>query len=166
MPRKPVRRLLGLAMSLLLTACAAYQAQHAPPPAAPSAAGEPGEALPEAAHPEGNFTALSDGAQISRIKGEVEQTKANLAQKGQYACCVRPACTECLLKYGHCHCRDAVRKAGPCCGECTEGWIEGKGAVEGVTAWEVLERKKKILEDANGKAGREKPQGEKQRQER
>src|SRR5947199_3771004 len=148
MPRKPVRRLLGLAMSLLLTACAAYQAQHAPPPAAPSASGDPGEALPEAAHPEGNFTALSDGAQISRIKGEVEQTKASLAQKGQYACCVRPACSQCLLKYGHCRCREAVKKDGPCCGECTEAWIEGKGAVEGVTAWDIRGRHRKSLEDA------------------
>ena len=152
MPRHPLIRLCSLFLALLLTACAAYQAQHAPPPAAPSGS-EPSDVLPAAVHPAGEFTALSDGAQVSRIKGEVEEAKANLARKGQYSCCVRPACTECLLKYGHCHCREAVRKEGPCCGECTEAWIEGRGAVEGVTAWDVLEKKKKILEDANRKGG-------------
>ena len=152
MPRNPLIRLFSLFLALLLTACAAYQAQHSPPPAAPPG-GEPGDALPAAVHPGGEFTALSDDAQVSRIKGEAEEAKSNLARKGQYACCVRPACTECLLKYGHCHCREAVRKEGPCCGECTEAWIEGRGAVEGVTAWDVLEKKKKILEDANRKGG-------------
>jgi len=150
MPRKPSIRLLALLMSLFLTACAAYQAQHTPPRAV-QAGPEDVSATLEAIRPPGDFTALDDGAQVSRIKGEVEQAKASLAQKGQYSCCVRPACSQCLLKYGHCHCREAVKKDGPCCGECTEAWIEGRGAVEGVTAWDILEKKRKILEEANGK---------------
>jgi hypothetical protein len=150
MPRKPSIRLLALLMSLFLTACAAYQAQHTPPRAV-QAGPEDVSATLEAIRPPGDFTALDDGAQVSRIKGEVEQTKASLAQKGQYSCCVRPACSQCLLKYGHCHCREAVKKDGPCCGECTEAWIEGRGTVEGVTAWDILEKKRKILEEANGK---------------
>jgi hypothetical protein len=154
MPRSPWLRLFLLVLALSLTACAAYQAQHAPPPAAAPGSG-PDDRLPEAAPPAGDFTALSDEAQVSRVRGEVEVAKANLARQGKYACCVRPACTECLLKYGHCHCREAVRKEGPCCGECTEAWIEGKGAVEGVTAWDVLEKKKQILEEANRKSGGE-----------
>lgn len=159
MPHRPFARLLGLAMSLLLTACAAYQAQHAPAPA-PAAGSAPEYDLPGTAHPAGDFSALSDGAQVSRIRGEVEEAKANLARKGQYTCCVRPACSQCLLKYGHCHCREAVKKDGPCCGECTEAWIEGRGAVEGVTAWDILEKKKKILDEANRKGNGEKPQAE------
>jgi hypothetical protein len=150
MPRKPSIRLLALLMSLFLTACAAYQAQHTPP--RPVVAGpEDTAATLEAISPPGDFTALGDGAQVSRIKGEVEQAKESLARKGQYSCCVRPACSQCLLKYGHCRCREAVKKDGPCCGECTEAWIEGRGAVEGVTAWDILEKKRKILEEANGK---------------
>ncbi|HEY3567992.1 MAG TPA: hypothetical protein VGP73_08665 [Thermoanaerobaculia bacterium] len=148
MPRRPPVRLLALLMSLLLTACAAYQAQHTPPRAV-NAGPEDVAATLEAIAPAGDFTALGDEAQVSRIKGEVEQAKASLASKGQYSCCVRPACSQCLLKYGHCHCREAVKKDGPCCGECTEAWIEGKGAVEGVTAWDILEKKRKILEEAN-----------------
>jgi hypothetical protein len=143
-------------MSLVLTACAAYQAQHAPPREV-VAGPEDTDATLEAIRPPGDFTALDDGVQISRIKGEVEQAKENLTRKGQYSCCVRPACSQCLLKYGHCHCREAVKKDGPCCGECTEAWIEGRGAVEGVTAWQILEKKRQILEEANGKKEGEKP---------
>jgi len=150
MPRKPSIRLLALLMSLFLTACAAYQAQHGPPRAA-QAGPEDVSATLEAIRPPGDFTALGDEAQVSRIKGEVEQAKENLARKGQYSCCVRPACSQCLLKYGHCRCREAVKKDGPCCGECTEAWIEGRGAVEGVTAWQILEKKRQILEEANKK---------------
>ncbi len=156
MPRQPLVRLLALAMSLFLTACAAYQAQHTPPRRV-VAGPEDTDATLEAIRPPGDFTALDDGAQVSHIKGEVEQAKESLARKGQYSCCVHPACSQCLLKYGHCHCREAVKKDGPCCGECTEAWIEGRGAVEGVTAWDILEKKRKILEEANGKGSAEKP---------
>lgn len=149
--RKPSIRLLALLMSLLLTACAAYQAQHTPPRAV-AAGPEDTAALLEAVRPPGDFTSLGDEAQISRIKGEVEQSKGNLSYKGQYSCCVHPACSQCLLKYGHCHCRETVRRNGPPCGECTEAWIEGRGIVEGVTAREILERKAKVLEEASGKA--------------
>lgn len=150
MPRQPIVRLVSLLLAVLLTACAAYQAQHHPPRAV-QAGPEDVSATLEAIRPPGDFTALGDEAQISRIKGEVEQAKESLAQKGQYSCCVRPACSQCLLKYGHCHCREAVKKDGPCCGECTEAWIEGRGAVEGVTAWQILEKKRQILEEANKK---------------
>jgi len=146
MVRNPLARLLALSLSLLLAACAAYEAQHG---AAPAAASD--ETAPAAVRPTGEFSELTPDGQIARIHGEVNEVKATLARQGRYACCVEPACTECLLKYGQCHCRDAVRKEGPCCGECTGAWIEGRGAVEGVTAWELLERKKKMLEEANRK---------------
>ena len=136
MSRNAAVRLLGLVLTLLLAACAAYQAQHA----APAGSG-------------GHDHAPPSDARITRIQGEVEQVKADLARQGRYACCVEPPCTQCLLKYGECHCREAIRKEGPCCGECTEAWIEGRGAVEGVTAWELLERKKQILDEVNRQGG-------------
>lgn len=157
-----VRRLSGLVLALLLTACAAYEAQHG------AQHGENSGGAPAAAHdhhapsqaPGGEFTELPEDVQISRIRGEAEAVKASLAQQGRYACCVEPACTECLLKYGECHCREAVRKEGPCCGECTEAWVEGRGAVEGVNAWELLERKKAVLDEVNrkGSGGGKPPQ--------
>jgi hypothetical protein len=133
-------RFLGLVLALSLAACAAWQAQHAPSG--------------------GHRHAAPSDARITRIQREVEAVKADLARQGRYACCVEPPCTQCLLKYGECRCREAIRKEGPCCGECTEAWIEGRGAVEGVTAWELLERKKKILDEVHEKGGGERPPGE------
>lgn len=148
MPRNPFRRLLGLSLTLLLAACAAYREQHAAP-----AAGEPSAAAPAAIRPAAEFSELTADQQIARIRGEVEEVKTDLHQQGRYECCVHPTCTECLLNHGECHCREAVRKEGPCCGECTEAWIEGRGTVEGVTAWELLERRKNVLDEVNKKKG-------------
>lgn len=144
--RKMVQGALLLLLIGLVAACVAYREQHA-------------RGVEEASHshhqhhaaPSAEFTALPDNEQLARVRGEVEEAKKNLEKQGKYACCVRPACNECLLKYGECHCREAVRQKGPCCGECTEAWVEGRGAVEGVSAWELLERKKKALQDREGK---------------
>jgi hypothetical protein len=157
MPGTSHVRLAGLSLALVLTACAAYQAQHGG--GAPAAGPEDHDHPAQVQAPSGEFTELPENVQISRIRGEAEAVKASLAQQGRYLCCVEPACTECLLKYGECHCREAVRKEGPCCGECTEAWVEGRGAVEGVNAWELLERKKAVLDEVNRKAagGGEKP---------
>jgi hypothetical protein len=149
--RPPLVRLLGLLCGLWLVACAAYQAQHGQ--AAVGSQGSQAPSAPAVIRPAGTFSELNEEGQVARIRGEVEEVKADLARQGKYACCVEPPCTECLLKHGECHCRDAVRKDGPCCGECTEAWIEGRGTVEGVTAWDVLEKKKRILDEANRRKG-------------
>lgn len=143
---------------LLLAACAAYQAQHT----GGSGVEEKGPLAPADPHPHhaapsSEFLEMSDREQLSRVRGEVEETKKNLERQGKYACCVRPACNECLLKYGECHCREAVRDQGPCCGECTEAWVEGRGAVEGIDAWELLERKKQQIREREGDGGEKPP---------
>lgn len=143
MRRSPVLRFFALCLALGFAACAAYQAQHGG-----ASGGAPSAAPPAAAQAPGrDYTELTDEAQISRVRGEVETTKANLAAKGMYACCVRPACNECLLKRGHCRCAEVVRHGGPSCGECTEAWVEGRGVVEGLNAWDLLGRRKKMLEE-------------------
>jgi hypothetical protein len=150
MIHRPLTRLLGLALALTLAACAAYQAQHTPP--APSAAaaspGNPDAELAAILPPSGAFSELTTDGQIARIRGEVEQTRDVLAEEGKYACCVQPACTECLLKHHQCHCREHIHQQGPC-GECTQGWIEGRGAVEGIDARDLLARKKQMFDDMN-----------------
>lgn len=143
MRRDSLMRLTGLVMSLGLAACAAYQAQQA----SPGSGGHDHHHAPSV-QPGREFTELPADEQIARVRGQVTEVKSRLAQEGRYACCVEPACSECLLRYGECHCREAVRHSGPCCGECTEAWIEGRGTVEGVTAWELLERKKQSLENS------------------
>lgn len=146
--RRTAARFAALLFSLLLAACAAYQAQHSG--GSPGRAG--GYAAPSEA-PSREFTELPADSQTARVRGEVEEVKTRLAAEGRYDCCVRPACSECLLRYGECHCQKAARHSGPCCGECTEAWLEGRGAVEGVTAWELLERKKKALQEGKARAG-------------
>jgi hypothetical protein len=147
MSRPTLVRCLALAGTVLLVACAAYQAQHSGGGSAP-AGHDHGSAI---LAPSAEFTELPGDEQIARVRGEAGEAKRRLAAQGKYACCVRPACNQCLHKYGECHCREVAQKQGPCCGECTEAWIEGRGAIEGVTAWELLERKKAMLDEANPK---------------
>lgn len=118
--------LLGAAAA---TACAAYRHQHAP------------AASRAQTHAHGAAAAPQDG-RLAAVRGEVEAVKRALHAEGKYACCVEPACNQCLLEYGECHCREAVAENGPCCGECTEAWLDGRGVVEGIDPWELLERKK------------------------
>lgn len=132
-----------LAIVLSAVACAAYHHQHT---AAAQHVFDP--ASPQAVAPAADdFKALPGAAQGARVRGEVEEAKANLAKDGRYRCCVRPTCNECLLKRGECHCRDVAAKKGPCCGECTEAWIEGHGAIEGLDALELLRRKESMLNE-------------------
>ncbi|MBW3671169.1 MAG: hypothetical protein KY432_05790 [Acidobacteria bacterium] len=68
----------------------------------------------------------------------MEIYKQELAAQGKYDCCVKPGCNECVLQRGECQCRIGVEKGGPCCGECTAAWIEGRGDVAGLDKEEVL----------------------------
>ena len=135
MHRSTLVRCLALLAALMLAACAAWEAQHA---RQAGMAGPGAEAPTEA--PTREFKDLATARQLTRVRGEVEETRWNLGSEGRYSCCVEPPCSECLLRHGACHCRDRVRRKEAPCGECTGGWMEGRGVVEGVTAPEVLER--------------------------
>jgi hypothetical protein len=149
---RPLQKLAGILCAAALAACAAYQAQHVARPAA-----APEDEQTASVKPSGEYSELTPDGKVARVRGEVSEVKAQLHRQGKYECCVLPACTECLLKHGECHCADVVRESGPCCGECTESWIEGKGAIEGVDAWELLQRKIKVLQDKNKPQGETKP---------
>jgi hypothetical protein len=129
--------------------CAAYRYQHQPPPAAPPPAAAAG---PESAPASAGFRAAPTGAQVAAVRGEIAVAKQNLEREGKYRCCVAPSCNECMLRDGECHCRDVVEKQGPCCGECTEAWIEGHGTIDGISALDLLERKKAMLRQKQGGA--------------
>jgi len=142
--RKPIAAVAALFLLVLLAiACAAYRQQHAGERRTASAPAAP---PPVAAAP-ADFQALPATEQGARLRGEVAEAKSNLEKDGKYRCCVRPTCNECLLKRGECHCRDVAAKKGPCCGECTEAWIEGHGAIEGLDALELLRRKESMLNE-------------------
>lgn len=150
-----MQRALCLAAALLLafsplTGCAAFRYQHAHAPAPQVAATQvAGPVQP----PTAEFRKLRSDAQTAQVRGEAEETKQNLATQGHYACCIKPACNECLLRRGECHCRDLVQRQTPC-GECTQAWINGRGAVDGVNAADLVKRKEQeaaqgrtVLED-------------------
>jgi hypothetical protein len=132
--------LLVAAWCLALAAvvgCAALRVQHA------AGAGAKAVEKPRPVAPATEFRRQPIAGQIAEVHGEVAALKQALGQEGKYACCVEPWCNQCLLRDGECHCREQVRQDGPCCGECTEAWLEGRGVVEGVDAWELLERAKR-----------------------
>lgn len=125
----------------LLAACAAWSYQHAAPGPAPAAAEPPTTAA------SAQFRALNADAQVGRLRGEAVTTKETLAEAGHYNCCIRPACNLCLLRDGRCTCREVIQTMGPGCGECLQGWIAGKGAVDGVDVRQILEDKLKEVKD-------------------
>ena len=155
MVHRRLLKLFGFLLAFTLAACAAYRSQQTF-----RREGEVRPSSPQVASiaPDRAFSELAEADQVARIRGAAELVKETLAREGRYACCVEPACTECLLKYGECHCREALREEGPCCGECTEMWVEGKGTVEGISAWEVLERKKDVLRRVNERGGAAAPE--------
>ena len=127
---------LAVPVVLLLSACAAYNAQHgrldrqAAP--APEAKAETAPPAPEVASNDPH--SLQQALLIKQIDEFREDLKAN----GKYDCCVKPACRQCAMTAGECHCREVISANGPCCGECTQSWVEGRGNTAGVDREQVL----------------------------
>lgn len=146
--RVPAPALAVMAAALLaaaVVACAAYRHQHGGGGGSRAQSEEAG--LPPKARPSPEFRGLRDAAQLARVAGEVEEVKRNLATAGRYACCIRPWCSECLLRRGECHCRLDLKQRGPCCGECAQGWREGRGALQGLDVRELLKKKEEAARE-------------------
>jgi hypothetical protein len=138
------RLALALSVLLLFSTCAAYKAQHAAP-AAPSAGfakteeshdAHAGHDMQPAAAPASSADPLL--MRQAQLLSELDKFQDELKAEGRYDCCVTPACRQCAMTAGECHCRASIGKNGPCCGECTQSWIEGKGNVPGVDREQVL----------------------------
>jgi len=122
---------------LAAASCTAYRSQHAPAPRHVSAASTIAAGA--------DFRALATGDQLGRVRGETAELKARLDAEGRYSCCVEPSCNECLHRRGECRCHHEVEAEGPC-GECTQAWTEGRGAMPGIDARALLLRKLNRLE--------------------
>jgi hypothetical protein len=142
---------ISLSAALLLSSCAAYRAQHprtataAAPASASSASMAPAKASaddePMAMVPERVVAALQSkplAVKQTLLISEIDRYIDELKQAGQYDCCVKPACRQCAMSAGECHCREVISANGPCCGECTQAWVDGKGNTEGVDREQVL----------------------------
>ena len=134
---------VALSAAFLLTTCAAYHAQHGVSMSASSgalvpSASEGSEAPAPAPAPAPASTDPLDVRQAA-LNAEVSKYMADLEANGRYECCVKPACRQCALSAGECHCRRVIDANGPCCGECTQAWVDGRGVAEGVDREKVLE---------------------------
>jgi len=124
---------------VLFSTCAAYQAQHSgtdskathPEEQAKQVKADPAVTAAFEAQPLAHKQAIL----ISELDHYTEELKSN----GKYDCCVKPGCRECVIRAGECHCRKVIDANGPCCGECTQSWIEGRGNTAGVDREKVLE---------------------------
>jgi hypothetical protein len=142
------RPVLALSALFVFATCAAYKAQHfdaaapAASPASASAAASDDAAAPamdHSAHASHQMT-ISEPVdpRMKMLSSEIDKYMADLAAEGKYDCCVKPACRQCAITAGECHCREVISKDGPCCGECTQSWVEGRGNTEGVDREQVL----------------------------
>ena len=138
---------LALSAAMFLSSCAAYRAQHASTTTrtpAPSASRSETPAVPagQSPMPDPKLVAAISGQLIAvkqqLLLTEVDRFITELKAEGKYDCCVKPACRQCAITAGECHCRQVIDKDGPCCGECTQAWVEGRGNTEGVNREEVL----------------------------
>lgn len=129
---------LALSAAFLLSSCAAYRAQHSGTDVNTTRSeAEARNVVPDpkvVAAFESQPLAVKQAMLISEIDRYVDELKAN----GKYDCCVKPACRQCAISAGECHCRQVIDANGPCCGECTQSWVEGRGNTAGVDREQVL----------------------------
>ena len=135
---------LAVPAVLLLTTCAAYRAQHqslSAPARTEAPASSESESAAHAEHAPASAAAMHTGLVDMRqamLVSEIDKYIDELGANGKYDCCVKPACRQCAITAGECHCRQVVTADGPCCGECTQAWVEGRGNIEGVDREQVL----------------------------
>ena len=127
-----------LAVLLVVSSCAAYNAQkQAPDPQTTQAIASIRSAAidPEIVKRfDQQPLAMKQAVVVSELDRYIEELKA----QGKYDCCVKPACRQCAINAGECHCRQVIDANGPCCGECTQSWVEGRGNTAGIDRETVL----------------------------
>jgi hypothetical protein len=135
-----VKLALSASILFLLTTCAAYKAQHGGvdhnTTRSEKAAREEVKFDPKALD---TFDTEPLAMKQAMLISEIDKYQAELKAEGKYDCCVKPACRQCAITAGECHCRKVIDASGPCCGECTQSWVEGRGNTAGVDREKVLE---------------------------
>lgn len=139
--------LLAVSAAVFFSSCAAYKAQHATADATPSRPSPSSDAIASTAKAEAApapvvaqqpVVAEPILARQAVLISEIDKFQEELKANGLYDCCVKPACRQCAITAGECHCRRVIDANGPCCGECTQSWVEGRGNTEGVDREQVL----------------------------
>lgn len=122
----------------LLTTCAAYQAQHTGNDANTTRTEDSARSMTADPAVLASFEAQPIAAKQTVLIAQLDQYMAELKANGKYDCCVKPACKQCAIAAGECHCRQVIDANGPCCGECTQAWVDGRGNTAGVDRETVL----------------------------
>ncbi len=130
---------LVVAVALLSSTCAAYKAQHSGPDPNTTRSEESARKVEVAPAATMHFEQQPLANKQAILISELDKYATELAANGKYDCCVKPGCRECVIRAGECHCRKVIDASGPCCGECTQAWIEGRGNTAGVDRDKVLE---------------------------
>jgi hypothetical protein len=134
------RLALAVSIALLFSGCTAYRAQHSSEDVnTPRAAGAARKEVPLNPAVAAAFDSQPLSTKQAMLISELDKFQAELKANGLYDCCVAPACRQCALTAGECHCRMVIDANGPCCGECTQSWVEGRGNTAGVDREKVLE---------------------------
>ena len=81
------------------------------------------------------FTSLSAEEMHARIISERELAISMAQERGEYGCCISPACTMCYMeanqwnnhKAGTCACDEAIARGEKPCPQCERGLIKDTG---------------------------------------
>lgn len=134
-----MKRVTLLLAFFLLTTCAAYKAQHSGLDANTTRTEEAAATVSPDPAILAAFEAQPLGMKQAILLSEIDKYREQLHADGKYDCCVKPACRQCALTAGECHCRQVITADGPCCGECTQAWVDGRGDTAGIDRERVLE---------------------------
>ena len=80
---------------------------------------------------------LTANEKIGQARSLLAQAKKELAQDGNYNCCIKDPCDRCALDHQSCPCADEVKAGKSVCPDCYAGWQRGDGIVPGVKAGQV-----------------------------
>ena len=129
---------LALTSVVFLLTCTAYKAQRTGMDANSTQSEEAARKV--AADPKAlaAFESQPLAMKQALLISELDKYQSELKANGKYDCCVTPACKQCAISAGECHCRQVIDANGPCCGECTQAWVEGRGNTAGVDRETVL----------------------------
>lgn len=75
------------------------------------------------------------------LNRQVEAARVRVSADGNYACCIAPACSWCLLHMSKCVCVMGVGSGQGACRECHGGWEAAQGSVPGRTKEDVRKMK-------------------------
>jgi hypothetical protein len=75
--------------------------------------------------------AVKDAVKVLR------EEKQKLIERGEYGCCLKTPCDQCLINMGACPCGKNAKEGKPVCHECKGGWYANDGAIKGKKAGDI-----------------------------